>query len=185
LAFKVPHVTQHRWQRYRAFPGVIDYCLCYDSVSNAIDNLRAKGLNYKYLPGGGRKRPDGVQLNWETGLPPTQEHGLPFLIEDVTPRSLRVPSGAAVEHPNHIVGIAQVDVIVSDIGRAQDDFGTLLGGIEPLNPSADTLIYAMGDAKLRIIRPQPKTIEAQLLGARGAGAYRLHLKRKDGSLTAI
>ena len=41
---------------------------------------------------GARARPDGVQLQWRSAsLNPAGQ--LPFIIEDVTPRGLRVPSG--------------------------------------------------------------------------------------------
>jgi hypothetical protein len=58
---------------------------------------------------GGRIRPDGVQLKWRTlGLKPP----LPFVIEDVTGRELRVPGGAAADHANGATGKAPQDGLV-------------------------------------------------------------------------
>jgi hypothetical protein len=55
---------------------------------------------------GGRLRPDGVAIAWRVAR---LEKPLPFLIEDVTARDLRVPSGAAATHAN---GLTRVDSIV-------------------------------------------------------------------------
>lgn len=53
----------------------------------------------------GRTRPDGVRITWRAALlrPP-----LPFLIEDVTDRALRVPGGAAAAHANGTGRIVRV-----------------------------------------------------------------------------
>src|SRR2546428_10422661 len=65
---------------------------------------------------GGRVRPDGVELKWRTAVlkPP-----LPFVIEDLTPRELRVPGGAATEHANGASGIAAVVVGTTNIGDTE------------------------------------------------------------------
>jgi hypothetical protein len=56
---------------------------------------------------GGRTRPDGLAIAWRVArlVPP-----LPFLIEDLTPRDLRVPSGDAGRHANGITGVKRVVV---------------------------------------------------------------------------
>lgn len=185
IAFKVPFSKTHRWQRYRAFPGVIDYCLCYDSVDAAIQAANMRGLAYTFLDNGGRKRPDGVELRWRSGLAPNSTQGLPFMIEDVTPRALRVPQGAATIHPNNVVAIAQLDVLVSDLQRAKQNFDALFGPDVPTMTTAESLLYDLNGTTLRLIHPQPKSIEAQLLGGRGAGPHRLHLRRKDGSQVMV
>jgi len=48
----------------------------------------------------GRKRPDGVQLEWETAqVGPVMEHFFPFLIHDLTPRDLRAILAASPPPP--------------------------------------------------------------------------------------
>jgi len=54
---------------------------------------------------GGRTRPDGVQLVWRVAR---LEKPLPFLIEDVTARELRVPQGDAANHANGTTGVARL-----------------------------------------------------------------------------
>ncbi len=61
---------------------------------------------------------------------------MPFLIEDITPRGLRVPGGRAAEHPNGATGISRLEIAASDteevavslaaLTGAQDDAGTPL-----------------------------------------------------------
>jgi hypothetical protein len=55
-----------------------------------------------------RERKGAPALAWELVLP--AEPGIPFLIEDRTPREQRVPGGAATAHPNGATGVAVVNV---------------------------------------------------------------------------
>jgi hypothetical protein len=54
---------------------------------------------------GGRARPDGVRIGWRVArlVPP-----LPFLIQDITPRALRVPHGDQSTHRNGMKGITRL-----------------------------------------------------------------------------
>lgn len=70
----------------------------------------------------GRIRPDGVELKWRTAR---LQSPLPFLIEDLTARELRVPGGAAAEHANGATGIAAVVVGAIDIGDAEWRYASL------------------------------------------------------------
>jgi hypothetical protein len=56
---------------------------------------------------GGRTRPDGVAIAWRVAR---LRRPLPFLIEDVTARELRVPGGAAAKHQSGIARVAAVVV---------------------------------------------------------------------------
>jgi hypothetical protein len=60
---------------------------------------------------GGRTRPDGVTLKWRAARLVTP---LPFLIEDVTARDLRVPSGDAARHANGITRVASIVLGATD-----------------------------------------------------------------------
>jgi Glyoxalase-like domain len=178
IAFKVAYTTPHRWDRYRAFPGVIDYCLRVDSLGEAVHAINARGLEYEAGGETGRLRPDGAELRWRTGSLASQERGLPFLIEDITPRSLRVPGGAAMHHANGVLGVAQLDVLVPDLEQAGRDFTSLLGsnGSEEgasLKIKLDGVTFSVGT-------PAPISTEGRLLTARGAGPWRLNLRREVG-----
>jgi len=54
-----------------------------------VQAIRNRGLEIAKAPPGGRVRPDGQQVSWQTAHPENSE--LPFLIQDTTPRALRVP----------------------------------------------------------------------------------------------
>ena len=83
--------------------GWADFALRSDDVVS--DAAKAGELLARPAERGGRTRPDGVRLAWRNArlVPP-----LPFLIEDLTPRPLRVPSGDATRHPNGVAGVANV-----------------------------------------------------------------------------
>ena len=178
LAFKVAHATIHRWERYRAFTGVIDYCLGYPSLSAAVRAINARGLPYTAGVETGRLRPDGVELRWRSSQLADQERGLPFLIEDVTPRSLRVPRGPAARHANGATGVAQLEVLVGDLARAHTDFSALLGSEG--NTDGSAILFDLDRIALRVAAPEPASAEGRLLGARGAGPWRLTLKQREG-----
>jgi hypothetical protein len=52
---------------------------------------------------------------------------LPFLIEDLRPRELRVPGGPAAEHPNGAIGIRSLQIATSDAERTMRAFPILAG----------------------------------------------------------
>jgi hypothetical protein len=53
---------------------------------------------------------------------------LPFLIEDLTPRELRVPGGVAARHPNGATGVSRLEISAPDARRA----------VSPLSDLTDT-----------------------------------------------
>jgi hypothetical protein len=71
---------------------------------------------------GGRTRPDGIEVRWRTAA---LKAPLPFVIEDLTARELRVPGGAAAEHANGAIGIASVTIGAVDIGDAEWRYAAL------------------------------------------------------------
>src|SRR5205814_8188369 len=93
-----------RWWRIAADGGgSADCALISDDLSG---DAAALGDVVKTPPTeGGRSRPDGVELKWRTAL---LKAPLPFVIEDITARELRVPGGASAEHANGAAGIGSV-----------------------------------------------------------------------------
>ena len=71
---------------------------------------------------GGRTRPDGVAIAWRVA----RLHGpLPFLIQDLTARELRVPGGDSAKHANGMSRIDQVMVDAVDPVRVGDRYAKL------------------------------------------------------------
>ena len=111
----------HRWWKIAADGGgLADFALLSDDL--AADSAALADLVKTPPKDGGRIRPDGVELKWRTAVlkPP-----LPFVIEDITARDLRVPGGAATEHANGATGIASVAVGAVDIGDAEWRYAAL------------------------------------------------------------
>jgi glyoxalase-like protein len=111
----------HRWWNIAADGGgLADFALLSDDL--AADSAALADLLKSPPQQGGRVRPDGVELKWRSAVlkPP-----LPFVIEDLTARELRVPGGAATEHANGATGIASVVVGAADIGDAEWRYAAL------------------------------------------------------------
>lgn len=83
-------------------------------IDKEVDRLRTAGIEVRGPEPGSRQRPDGTKLEWETAIVGSGPAGsvLPFLIEDKTPRSLRVPATAGA---SEIEGVAAVVIAVRDL----------------------------------------------------------------------
>lgn len=105
--------------------GYMDFALIPESVPKAIEEARARGATMNGPVDGGRVRPDGMELKWQTGRQVTWD--LPFFCGDVTPRSLRVPEGDLRKHGNGAMGIATVTVAVESLETSLVRHRDLLG----------------------------------------------------------
>jgi hypothetical protein len=111
----------HRWWKVAADGGgLADFALLSDDL--AADTAALGELVAHPPAQGGRTRPDGTQLKWRTALlvPP-----LPFLIEDLTARDLRVPGGAETLHANGATGIAALVLGAHDVAEAEWGYAKL------------------------------------------------------------
>ena len=122
VAFRDPaRALTHRWWKIAADGGgFADFALLSDDL-NADAAALADVVNTPPKEGG-RIRPDGVELKWRTAV---LKAPLPFVIEDLTPRELRVPGGAAVDHANGARGIASVVIGAVEIGDAEWRYAAL------------------------------------------------------------
>ena len=89
--------------------GWADFALASDDL--ARDAAALGELVARPPEDGGRTRPDGLRVAWRSARLVSP---LPFLIQDVTARELRVPSGEAARHANGTSGIASVIVGARD-----------------------------------------------------------------------
>jgi glyoxalase-like protein len=108
--------------------GLMDFALIPESVPAAIEAAKSRGLDLNGPIDGGRVRPDGRQLKWQTARQSTFD--LPFLCGDVTPREWRVPQGTARKHANGKAGIAKVTVAVDDVNASLSRYEALLGSLD-------------------------------------------------------
>ena len=105
--------------------GLMDFALLPGDTPAVIAAAKARGLALDGPIDGGRKRPDGAELKWQTGRQATFD--LPFLCGDVTPRTLRVPEGEVRRHANGAAGIESVVVAVHDLEVSIARYRALVG----------------------------------------------------------
>lgn len=104
----------------------MDYALLPPDTAQALADAQARGLHTLTGPlDGGRLRPDGARLRWQTARHATPD--VPFLCGDLTPRALRVPEGSVRQHPNGALGVAEVTVAVHNLDATLARYRALLG----------------------------------------------------------
>lgn len=137
IAWHAP-APEERW--YRTLrdhgEGLVDFALLPADTVQALADARARGLDTLTGPlAGGRVRPDGAQLQWQTARHATPD--VPFLCGDITPRALRVPEGDVRIHPNGALGVATITVAVHDLSATLARYRALLGAEHAVAPTGD------------------------------------------------
>ncbi|MEP6694287.1 MAG: VOC family protein [Chloroflexota bacterium] len=89
--------------------GWADFALASSDIQRDVPAL--KELVARPPEDGGRTRPDGVALQWRVAR---LHRPLPFLIQDLTARELRVPHGDAATHANGTSGVDRIVVGTTD-----------------------------------------------------------------------
>ncbi len=128
IAFREPDRPQEHkwWPRFAKGEGTVDFALRADDVAEEAQRLSAAGIAIDGPVDGGRLRLDGERVAWRNLTPHAPGAPLPFVIEDVTPREVRVPPGPAADHPLGVTGIAGLTLLVADLDRAAGPFAALL-----------------------------------------------------------
>lgn len=202
IAWKAPAPEERWWKLLqRHGEGIVDYALLPRSTADTVAGAAARGLVLDGPLDGGRLRPDGERLRWQTARPPSPD--LPFLCGDVTPRALRVPEGAARVHPNGALGVASLAIAVHDLdaslaryralfgdGDGGDDERAHVGQAVALPGSSGRIaVVAVGGSALVLSAPrdpigEPSSPLTQRLAARGEGPYALVLRTTDAAQTS-
>lgn len=180
IAFQEPEKPHdHRWYSYLALGGgLVDFALGVANVEEDLERLHDKHLDYRGPMPGARKRPDGQEIAWRMAWPPEERSGdLPFLIDDITPRDLRVPSGDAAKHENGVVGVRSLIIAVRDLDQAASEFSTITGR-QPSNRStndelqAETCSLQAGQQTLILAYPMaPGSPLAERIQQKGDGPF--------------
>jgi hypothetical protein len=112
-------VEAHEWRKFmEADAGPCAWAIRPPDFEAEVARLRVAKVEVSEARKNGRKRPDGVQLDWETAqVGPTNGGFFPFLIHDFTPRDNRAfPSGKPAAQG--WTGIAKVVIAVRDLDAA-------------------------------------------------------------------
>lgn len=177
IAFTEPDKEQdHRWWRRLAKgEGLVDYCLASDDLRGDAATVQGNGVAYVGPGDQGRHRPDGQEIRWRTIRPPEPvgAHTLPFAIEDVTPRDLRVPGGAATTHALGVKRVAGLSLVCADLRKSARELEALLGKPPRVtSPQVEgagaALIFDLGKQWLELVQPveddSPFATESELMG---------------------
>ena len=169
IAWRAP-APQERWYVHHQThgDGFVDFALLPDDVGARVASAKSRGLVLTGPIDGGRVRPDGLVLKWQTARPATQD--LPFLCGDVTPRAGRVPEGACRQHANGALGISRVTLAVRDLAASASRYRALLGdaavAAEAAEPAGRYAEVALLGCTVRLVAGEPG---GQPLGAQGEG----------------
>ena len=167
LGFWEPALETRRWAMPEAGGGLCEFMLTAADVAADIAAANARGAGYGAPVAGSRERPDGIAVAWRDGPAPA---GLPYLIEDVTAREIRVPAGDARVHANGVRGLARLTLAVADLEGAARAYAALLGA-EPTQGAAATASFTIGRHILELCEPPADSARARHLAARGDGPY--------------
>jgi catechol 2,3-dioxygenase-like lactoylglutathione lyase family enzyme len=189
LARGRPPLERHFLLRLAGGEGLADFALVPTSFTVAAAAARARGVALTGPIAGSRRLPDGREAAWQLGLPDTPD--LPFLCADVTPRELRVPAGAARQHPNGVTGIAGVTVAVRDLEASTARYRALTDvepgrSVGPAVPGARTVDFVLGETVLTLAAPSGGGGEvARHLARRGEGPLALRLRAPAGAVPGL
>jgi hypothetical protein len=126
IAFYRDAVDHRWWGPLSKGERLVDFCFQTDDLRGDTKKLKDAGAAINDPVPWSRKRPDGYELKWLLSLATGSHRGVaPFLIEDVTPRTERIPQ--QFNHKNHISGIGKITVAVGELGQIEKWYGALLG----------------------------------------------------------
>lgn len=177
--YETEGAEQHRWHKYLASGGgLVDYAVGTGSVESQMETARERGVAYDGPNAGARTRPDGRELRWKTATPAGGDTaGLPFLIEDVTDRDLRVPGGSGVAHPNGVEMIETLVVAVRDLHSATERHRQLFGteprelDVSESGHGIEGVAFKVGRHTIELHAPTMAGGVTEELDARGEGPY--------------
>lgn len=173
------------WQRLARGEGFLGFALRMDDATAEAAALQSRGVDVRGPFDGGRDRPDGQHVAWRS-IAPEGDGPLPFLIEDITPRPLRVPDGAATEHPLGVTRLLGLALVVDgrplgSIAAAADAFAALLGSAgESVAPREEGISaeiqFTVGPHAIALLTPVgPESAPGRALRTRGPAPYALLL----------
>lgn len=184
IAFQQPdRPHDHRWYRFLSTGGgMVDFAVGVDDVAATVERARAAGLDYHGPVPGARRRLDGTDVAWRLGVPADNLTGeVPFVIDDVTPREVRVPGGEVAEQPLGVVGLRSVVVAVRDLEEAAERYAALFGVAQPAAVAdaalgAQTVTFDVGPHQVVLAYPSdPASPLVRRIQQQGDGPWQVVL----------
>ncbi|MGH2549223.1 MAG: VOC family protein [Thermomicrobiales bacterium] len=173
----------HRWfDKIAVGDGLVDFAVLSSDLAAESAEFAERGVPIEGPFDGGRTRPDGQQVAWKTLRAGADGGPLPFVIDDQTPRELRVPDGAAAVHPAGFTGVASLAIAVTELESAKQAFAQLFGALgESVTPSVPGAKagwkFVLGDHTVELVEPdhEPGALRDHI-NARGDGPVEIVLR---------
>jgi len=108
--------------------GWAGYALLSRDLVHDSTSMQQRGL---YIVGpmeNSRLRPDGERVAWRAAI--LDAEMMPFFLEDVTPRRLRVPDDERCIHPNGVTGVVRIVIAGEALAPMTVLYRTILGQTE-------------------------------------------------------
>lgn len=180
------------WHRFQAGEGFVDYALSVADLDVEVERLRSEGLDVPEPTPGGRLRPDGQAVEWQTlRLDPERHPSLPFYCHSTNDRALRVPSGEAAVHANGVSGVHKIFIGVASLEQAAADYrivaGITLDEDAHNNPAANRWQqFRVGTFNIVLIEPEePESELARSIVARGEVPMEVALKSTNDQGSSV
>jgi glyoxalase-like protein len=178
--------ADHRWwEPLSKGERLVDFCFQTDDLRGDTKKLKDAGAAINDPVPWSRKRPDGYELKWLLSLATGNHRGIaPFLIEDLTPRSERIPQ--QFHHKNGVTGIEKITVAAGELAQIEKWYGGLLAakGEKVLDTSlgAEGLRYNAGPHVLEFLTPRSAASPlVDWLRIYGPSPYSAVLKGRGGA----
>ena len=150
---------------------LLTYALRTEDLAATIAACARRGLTLEGPRAGARVRPDGARVAWRSAA--AANLNLPFIIEDVSARALRILDAEAdTEHANGALGVRRIVLLTADVAKIAAEYTPLLGQRAELTGAAAR--FALGEAEI-LIRPPADAREESVLGEAAALPYALAL----------
>ena len=178
-----PNPPHRWWNKLAKGEGLVDYAVLSEDLAQEAAEIQDRGAAIDGPYDGGRIRPDGQRVAWRTlrSSDSSADAGLPFIIDDLTPRPLRVPNGASSHHPGNFNGVAGLTIVVANLAEAERAYADVLGtkGEEVTSTIAGARSarrFSVGDHWIELVEPDAtqSALRAQL-ETRGSGPFEITL----------
>ncbi|MBF0280483.1 MAG: VOC family protein [SAR324 cluster bacterium] len=169
--------------------GLLDFALLPSDEEESFEKLKRRQLDIEGPMLMQRKRPDGKEISWEMAFPDHDD--LPFLIRDITPRNLRLPSDCS--HAIAVSGISRLFMVIRDLSSSQSRYETLLSTkarayCDSQLPGGKSCAFPCGSTEIVLMEPDPANPDLKIfLEERGESVWWLELRTeanaaRDGSV---
>ena len=179
-------VAAHDWAKFLKSEGTpCAWAVRLKDIAAEVKRLQAAGIPVNAPQPSGRRRPDGVELKWQTSDVGDRGRGsfFPFMIQDLTPRDQRAyPTGKPVTRDFR--GITRVVIAVRSLPDAIAEYRKAYGlpaAIKQVDPIFGAQLALLGAAPILLAQPlRPDSWLAARLEQYGEGPCAFLLGQSRG-----